>query len=705
MPKSFSPVSRQQSERSIQRLQKTFDAGVFMDIPPANVPDNGVCYLKNYVNKGNELVGRSGSRKWGDYATGTAAAALPSFATGISATSTSTGTVRTIAISSGYSFTTANIGDFFVHDNGIHERITNVVSASSITTDTDSATAYTSTAARLRYQINGQYFHKFLKKIIIQIGQLIYISDDVVISGWSLAYNESFEDLDNSISTFDEHGNYILIFNAAGIYRLDLNASPTVSTYYYKINSQVPQEQLTGVAEVVGVTVHCRRYIYGYGKLSGSGQNRDRQTDGVIQQIDSGTNILNTQNIDYAEYWSEYNIDVSSGNIVTPLDVSLLPGLVYKENHWDVYTIWATADTENTATNDQAFIWVADVPIMKSFIVTIDVISGTVLSGEILRDDINSTIRIYSGGTVYERTIMTVDETTNTFTIDSSVPSVSNTYAHIGALSGGIISIDTGNKTLTVTTGSMLTTADIGKRLFLSDGSTVHIIAVDTGVATITETKTLAGTISACWDITSRSFFDETNDATLIGRISGYPCYQRFYEALPNADIGVATAGFIFTASRNDNNVYYSELSEGFDFLSGYYHPAYQTTFVKDGIRLLKSMPDAVVIYSYGSTSIIKTNTYSETILKDLGVVIATVTSQTVVDENIGCIAYDSVRSMEDGTHILVTNEPGIRVFNGVRYSDNLASQRIVEILKTFQPFMSSIYHPTLGYIFWGLSE
>ena len=67
--KSFRPMSRQEAERFITREQRDFSAGVFKDIPGTSIPDNGIAELKNFINKGSELVSRSGSKRW-DYSMG-----------------------------------------------------------------------------------------------------------------------------------------------------------------------------------------------------------------------------------------------------------------------------------------------------------------------------------------------------------------------------------------------------------------------------------------------------------------------------------------------------------------------------------------------------------------------------------------------------------------------------------------------------------
>lgn len=97
-------------------------------------------------------------------------------------------------------------------------------------------------------------------------------------------------------------------------------------------------------------------------------------------------------------------------------------------------------------------------------------------------------------------------------------------------------------------------------------------------------------------------------------------------------------------------------------------------------------------------------SSYDELDLSDIGIVVPILTQNISVDDNIGVVAYGSIRSLENGDHIMVTNEPALRVFDGNIFSENLASKKMMNELKRMQPNMSSIYDPIIGYIFWGLN-
>lgn len=708
--KSFSPHSRQEDERIINRIQKDFSAGVFNDIPASTIPENGVAYLKNFINKGTELVGRSGSRVWGNYSTNTESVGLPTVATGITSTSTVDGTNRTIT-TSGYVFTSINIGDFFIHDNGTNEPILDVLSENQIVTETKSTDLLSSTNASLRNKINCLYFHTFLKKIVLHIGREIYISSDIYLSGWTQAFCESYNKPSNTKTTIDEKDNYVLIFDINGVYRLDLDITTNDSYYYYKINSAIPDSKIDEPDELINVP-YIRRYLYGLSKMSGSENNLTRQTPGNVLLIDSGTNAIDSDGIDYSVVRMERSPEVESPNLVTGLTVPTIDG-IHKDGHWDSYSLWGTTDlgefgtdpVTGYANNPEQFIWIDDIPIMKAVRLNAYASTFTVVDGEITKADIGSDIFFYTGSGFSNNEILTVNETDGTFTTTGSYGSLSDIIGFIGAEKGAKFTWNSTYNTLTKVNGFSITEDDIGKRIFLSSGKKVFIKDVINNVAYLAGNQTLETTVYGCWNPDERKYSDSVSDEILRRRISGYPCQQRFFKPLPESNIGVITSGFIVTAIRNENYIYYSQLPDKFDYLAGYYHELYQVSLIKDGIRLLKPLNDKVVIYGYNTTSVMHMSSYSEIQLTELGISIATLPSQTVIDDNIGVISYGSVQSLENGYHIMITNEPAIRIFDGSKYSSNYASNKITEILRSLQPNVVSIYNPYTGYIFWGLDN
>ena len=156
-------MSRQEAERSITREQRDFSAGVFKDIPGTSIPDNGIAELKNFINKGSELVSRSGSKQWGDYSIGVPHATLPTTVDGILIESLVADTDNRTVETSGYVWSEDNIGDFIVYENGINEKIINVIDENNVVTQisTDETILDIGTIS-IRKQLNGIYFHNSL---------------------------------------------------------------------------------------------------------------------------------------------------------------------------------------------------------------------------------------------------------------------------------------------------------------------------------------------------------------------------------------------------------------------------------------------------------------------------------------------------------------------------------------------------------------
>ena len=182
------------------------------------------------------------------------------------------------------------------------------------------------------------------------------------------------------------------------------------------------------------MSTYCRRYIYGLGKISGVGQNRDRLTNGCRLLIDSGTNTPDSNYIDYSEYWMDDAISPSNGNTIGNLTIPNIDGPAgeVKENHWDVFTIWGTTDvsevglnkTDGTATNPSRYIWIADVPVCKALEVSFNGTECTVIRGSLSKYDVGSTINAHYEDISYDTVIVSVDEENNTCVVADSLPYV-----------------------------------------------------------------------------------------------------------------------------------------------------------------------------------------------------------------------------------------------------------------------------------------
>jgi hypothetical protein len=292
---NFNPQTIPQTEGQIRRQQgagyaDTFAAGMFDDLPVT--PANGVKYLENYISFGDRLVPRGGCRIWTN-------TALPALRTGYTASSAITGTnERTITVTCG-DFTSADLGRYFINDSGQHERITTVENTSVIktfapdkfSTDND----WSCTAGWVRGKINCQYFHKLLKKIIIQIDTRVFVATTLTIDAWQQAFCVSYDAPSDSISRADEYQNSVFLFNSNGIFKIDLSNS---NYTFYKVNSPTPSVRISdqNISAQGVIATSCpygRRYVVSMSRISGTGL-RDRQTPGAAVLHETGTTALSS---------------------------------------------------------------------------------------------------------------------------------------------------------------------------------------------------------------------------------------------------------------------------------------------------------------------------------------------------------------------------------------------------------------------------
>ena len=113
-----------------------------------------------------------------------------------------------------------------------------------------------------------------------------------------------------------------------------------------------------------------------------------------------------------------------------------------------------------------------------------------------------------------------------------------------------------------------------------------------------------------------------------------------------------------------------------------------------------------LVIYCSRSTRGIPTNYFDEGEVEEVGEVVAIASGQVVLDHGIGLLDYGAVQKITHGRDIVITNELGVRIFNGREYSaEDLSYKRIRKKLLKLENDSASAYHRELGYVRWGLEE
>ena len=702
----FAPKTRQFNEREITRNQTDFSGGLYKDVP--DVPNNGLSKLVDMVNKGNYLEGGLGCRQWGNYSSGAVGASLPSLSgrTGYSVTKSGSTVTKTV----GADFTSADVGNYIVYDDGVHERIEAYLNINTVTVDSTTAHA-ASTAAYIRGPVNAVYYHKTQKKILIHIDTRIFVASDIYVGSWVQAYCISYSTLQNSTSRFSEYQQYAYLFNANGIFKLDLSES----TYlYYKINSSIPTVKLTDdrAAQIgdetttdVSETNYVRRFTYTMSRISGTGL-RDRTTPNSYLRHETGSTKLNSDLKDYGEYvhhTQDNHYAKTMGTFTYPSN----------ENHYNFYSVYGTknvgingADAVTGIGNDpELYVWLADVPVAKPFMVTIeDTPSYSVVTasqGTFESYDVGATIKV--GANTYTILLLSdvVDGRSTKACIAGSVTLESPTAACIG--SSTVFTASQSGYLVTISGASFNPDTDSTKTIFWADGTYSYISNIVDGTNAYVTDSTTRNSVVGCITPTSRKITTQVYDETLDARLSaGYVLNQRFWEPLPYSDDGIIIAGFMVTIRRNYGHVYYSQMPVGFEYLAGQYYSPFQYLYIKDNIQLLTEHSSRIIVWCKNSRYGIPTDVTETKEQKSVGTSYTVLPNQYIIDNFVGINDYSGWCYVDNDVVFFITNEPGCRVFNGEEDSEDLAHGRISSDLIKMFPYYSVSYDMFNGVTIWG---
>jgi hypothetical protein len=408
--KIFSPRTRQQDQREIDRIQNDFSDGMYRDI--TDIPENAVADLKNMINRGSYLETRTGSRLWGDWKNSTAHKDLPKIerfpkpyayiskqpltdqtsswylkltlaksGTQVSLSSNTTDTVEeyfaTSLLTGLYDF----VGSYIVWPGYTTQN--KILTYDSTTTGGVAPNEYSifhftidgddvpdgSYSITLRSKTNAFYFHKETKKVFIMSGMHVYESD-VYCQTWTPWICESTEKPSNTTSHFETHDRTLFLVNSNGIFKFDLDDWKKT---YYKINSSIPDSKIVvpdqatpdvGPSETATRTIG-RKILYTMTKMNNPGAV-DRATENVKILQESGTVKIDSDGVDYSEIWAanyeQNNAYITGLEIPTSYNGEI-------ENHWTHYSLYATLDIGEdgklNGNNSEVYVWWKDVPIAR----------------------------------------------------------------------------------------------------------------------------------------------------------------------------------------------------------------------------------------------------------------------------------------------------------------------------------------------------
>lgn len=828
--RNFTPKTIYQNQREIVRYQppagqsKPFADGAFQDLDGALVPANGVHKLYNYRAKRNGLEARGGTKLWSD-------TALPELEgrTGYSLTKTGTTVTKTV----GDDFEADDVGNYIVYDDGAHECITEILSTTEVTVAV-SAEHDASTSAYIRGPINSTILYHEKKEVyVLFIDRRLFYSDTITIDSWTEIVKSGTSVAPvSAISDMKVFDDWIVLFNAYGIYKIDLD-----NFMYWRMNSAIPENVLTSEVKETE-DVYCRRELYKMARLDGVGLDGNRYDSGVTVLQESGTVLPDTSDNDFAEIWTERPIGpgdttygkMYGGALVAPYDtvvgwqtftvgqfritingdennvVADFTGVVsmdqvasriqtalhdYYPNalceyssgtfiitspdeggtvsvtsagdgatdigtsimscqsgtgdsqtpnytrgaevgdfeipidsdtglydaHWNRYVLFSTLDLgalgadplSGTGNNTELYVWNTDIPVAKAFTASMSSIIITLTAGEFVPGDALSKIR-FQNGSEYDL-VLYISST-------QFMTAVTGTHASQSAAIGGdetlgkeirVITIQQSGTTVTRQSGDLFNSNDVGRILFLSDGTELHVVSyTDTSNIEVLESATIAVDTAACIEPKTRKWYDTVRDnpyltsPNLRSRITNYSLQNRFFIPMPNCNIGEITANMLWAALRKNTVIYYCPADTNYRHQAGYHYQQEQREFVQDAIIEMSEVGDYLSIKCIRTTRALPLNTFTSYELESIGTAIIKSAGNFMVDENIGVKNYGGVCKIDRKQQIVITSEPGIRIFNGQEYGDNLATDRIIKDLEKMKAGYACCYDPVNGFTFWG---
>lgn len=287
------PTSNRFARRQIRRRHSRFGRGMMRDLPRESLPPYSAWYSENwrlYDDRPAEV--RAGTYR-------IASTQLPTLATGISMSKSGT----TVTVTSGYSLTADNVGDYLVwpDGDGENEYITSVNVGAQTCEVTSSSTHDATALGKIRQEINAAIWDSKNSKHVILIGTKVYYAAWNVAS-WSEAYCVAATAPANAKSVMRQKGDNIYLWNDNGIYRIEMGLTvPIVS----RLNNDTLEPTIGDVAQAVDYD-YGRRYTVTMVERSGNALNARPapQSDDTVQEscpfaFDSVTNR------DYAEVWQE----------------------------------------------------------------------------------------------------------------------------------------------------------------------------------------------------------------------------------------------------------------------------------------------------------------------------------------------------------------------------------------------------------------
>jgi hypothetical protein len=686
--RSRNPQYPRNSDVPIKKVASNF-YGMLTGEPASELPDGYSALNKNVIDRGEFYSVRNGSRLYSSLKLGYDIASVNT-------------TTDTITITGVHYFQTGDpiwfIGDdlpaplaqnieYFVvrADVNKFKVSTTYANASAgtainLTTEGTSSKCYYGT-------MNGYLDHDAAGLVLFVFGNAVYVSDKHIRS---LTKVTNIGPVRPSgicmISALDTDA---IIFSETGIFKVFLG-----NEFYYMdlVNKPVPNTLVTDRNQSLPATIYGYLYIFSIATLDESG-NSSRLSSTILAE--SGT-CQNDSVKDYGEcfFTTPIGVSLASNHVIGPFTVpngasNITHMPLYRTRNIGEYSGGAGTDVSSEGNRRDFFVWAADIPVAKAFVVTVSGGGATLTlvgsTNKFSINDIGSQLKDTAGNTVLIATfvsenVVTVTNVSGSFADGTRYCFVGNGRGGVSSQSGKII---TGSG---LGTPSLLTTADVGEIVFVSDGTTRRIkklinaytfeVVEDGDFTNLCITfKPSSGNFTRNWNDTL------PDDSQGDGRISLSDMYafanegsdiyvpRRFALPIPNSNVGVIENGFMVCAKRTESKYYYSQIGDK-PYTIGYYNAPYQSRKINGAITFMVIFPSKIIILCNDKTYALILNSATNSGRSAVGESIMELPTAECIDYKKGVKAWQTIKFKTQNLMFAILNDASIKYFDGMAWSN-----------------------------------
>jgi len=348
------------------------------------------------------------------------------------------------------------------------------------------------------------------------------------------------------------------------------------------------------------------------------------------------------------------------------------------------------------------YIWTKDLRVAAAFLAR--KVVGYIESrfGEFEPEDVGSVIEFDDGSR--ETIISYINE--HVVTYDYGAYYGENTDWMAAAIGNGAVYRVTQTNDMVIRThGHTFSADDIRKPIFWPDGGQSYIRQY-IGPNQVRVWDSTDRNLTGCTtDPISRNFNDILSDEKLFSRSSAWTCKNRFMKPLPKGNMVSIQPGFVLSATRGGNRVYFCQTESAYRPFVGYDVNEYQKVDVDDQILEMVGFP---LKYSLFGLSSIYTGVTNNAQIMTIPETQQIISLPSGVDKKASFgVALGSVQRVSDDWVKFITNDNDVLTFNGEVFGPNEAANdetgqgKILKALQSAFPQFTTLYSAINGFVVW----